>query len=106
MEFIETWWKSLNDALFVKKLSSEFWECIIVMFQLGDDFTHLVSQWLFLCTTCLDSKPMHFASKSVEFLHASLYHWSLKIKLSFDLSCYIWKSLGGDISCCNFFPHW
>ena len=61
---------------------------------------------LFLCTTCLDSKPMHFASKSSEFLHASLYHWSLKNKLSFDLSRYIWKSLGGDTSCCNFFPHW
>ena len=24
MEFIETWWKWRNDALFVKKLSSEF----------------------------------------------------------------------------------
>ena len=74
------------------------------MFQLGDDFTHLVSQWLFLCTTFLDSKPMHFASKSVEFLHASLYHWSLKNKLTLDLSRYIWKSLAGDTSCCNFFP--
>ena len=43
------------------------------MFQLGDDFTHFVSQWLFLCTTFLDSKPMHFASKSVDtpgILHA------------------------------------
>ena len=106
MEFIETWWISPNDALFVKKLSSEFCECIIVMFQLGDDFPHLVSQWLFLCTTCLDSKPMHFASKSVEFLHASLYRWCLKNKLIFDLSCYVWKSLGGDTSCCKFFPHW
>ena len=62
--------------------------------------------FLFLCTTCLDSKPMHFASKSVNFLHASLYHWSLKNKVSFDLSRYISKSLGGDTSCCNFFPHW
>ena len=103
MEFIETWWKSLNDALFVKKLSSEFWECIIVMFQLGDDFTHLVSQWLFLCTTCFDSKPLHFALNSVEFLHASLYRWSLKNKLTLDLSRYIWKSLAGDTACCNFF---
>ena len=32
---------------------------------------------LFLCTTCLDSKPLHFAPNSVEFLHASLSHWSL-----------------------------
>ena len=73
----------------MKKLSSEFYKFIIGMFQLGDDFTHLVSQWLFLCTTFLDSKPMHFASKSVEFLHALLYRWSLKNKLSFDLSRYI-----------------
>ena len=49
---------------------------------------------LFLCTTCLDSKPLHFAPNSVEFLHASLYHWSLKNKLTLDLSRYIWKSLG------------
>ena len=38
MEFIETWWKCPNEALFVKKLSLEFWKCIIVMFQLGHDF--------------------------------------------------------------------
>ena len=49
MEFIETWWKSPNDALFVKKLSSEFWECIIVMFQLGYDFTQFASQ----CSFCV-----------------------------------------------------
>ena len=38
MEFIGTWWKCPNDALFVKKLGSEFWKCIIVMFQLRHDF--------------------------------------------------------------------
>ena len=58
---------------------------------------------LFLCSTCLDSKPLHFASKSSEFLHTSLYHWSLKNKLTLDLSRYIWKSLAGDTSFCNFF---
>ena len=79
------------------------WKCIIVTFQLAHDFTHLASQWLFLCATCLNSEPLHFASKSVEFLHASLYHWSFKNKLTLDLSCYIWKSLVGDTSCCNFF---
>ena len=57
---------------------------------------------LSLCATCLDSEPFHFASKSVEFFHASLYHWSLKNKLTLDLSRYIWKSLVGDICCCNF----
>ena len=69
------------------------------------DFTHLVSEWLFLYATCLDSEPLHFASKSVEFLHVSLYRWSLKNKLTLDLSCYILKSLVGDTPCCNFFPH-
>ena len=42
------------------------------------DFTHLASQGLFLCSACLDSEPLNFASKSVEFVHASLYHWSVK----------------------------
>ena len=42
------------------------------------------------------------ASKSVEIVHASLYHWSLKNKVSLDLSSYFWKSLVGDTSCCNF----
>ena len=74
-----------------------------VVFQLAHDFTHLASQWLFLCVTCLNSEPLHFALKSVEFLHASLYHWSLKNKLALDLSRYIWKRLMGDTSCCNFF---
>ena len=71
----------------------------------GHDFTPLASQGLFLCGTCLDSEPLHFASKSVEFVHASLYHFSLKNKLTLLLSCYIWKSLLRDTSCCNFFPH-
>ena len=57
----------------------------------------------YLCGTCLDSEPLHFASKSVENLHASLYHWSLQNKLTLDLPRYIWKSLVGDTSCCNFF---
>ena len=48
---------------------------------------------------------MHFASKSVEVMHASLYHWSLKNKLTLVLSRCIWKTLGGDTSCCKFFPH-
>ena len=63
------------------------------MFQLAHDFTHLALQWLFLYATCLDSEPFHFASKSVEFLHASLYHGSLENKLTLDLSPCIWKSL-------------
>ena len=71
----------------------------------GHDFTPLASQGLFLCGTCLDSEPLHFASKSVEFVHASLYHWSLKNKLTLELSRYIWKSLLRDTSCCNFSPH-
>ena len=54
MEFIETLWKWPNDTLFVKKLCSELLKCIIVIFQLADDFAHLVSQWLFLCSTCPD----------------------------------------------------
>ena len=102
LEIIETWWKWPNDALFVKKPSLEFWKCIIVMFQLGHDFTHLASQWLFLCVTCLDSEPLHFASKRVEFLHASLYYWSLENELTLDLSLYICRSLVADTSCCNF----
>ena len=105
MEFIETWWKWPNDALLLKKLSLEFWKCIIVMFQLAHDFTHLAWQWLFLCATFLDSEPFHFASKSVEFLHASLYHGSLENKLTLDLSPCIWKSSVGDTSCCNFISH-
>ena len=71
----------------------------------GHDFTPLASQGLFLCGTCLDSEPLHFASKSVEFVHASLYHWSLKNKLTLHLSRYIWKRLLRDTSCCNFSPH-
>ena len=89
----------------MKNLSLEFWKCIIVMFQLAHDFTHLACQWLFLCATCLDSEPFHFASKSVAFLHASLYHGSLENKLTLDLSRYIWKSSVGDTSCCNFISH-
>ena len=103
MEFIETLWKWPNDVLFVKKLCSEFWECIIVMFQLAHDFTYLASLWLFLCATFLDSEPLHFASKSVEFLHASLYHLSLKNKLNLDLSRYIWKRLLADTLVVTFF---
>ena len=68
------------------------------------DFTHVASKWVFFCATCLDSEPLHFASKSVEFLHVPLYHRSLKNKLTLDLSRYMWKSLVGDTSCCNFFP--
>ena len=105
MVFIETWWKWPNDALLLKKPSLEFWKCIIVMFQLAHDFTHLAWQWLFLCATYLDSEPFHFASKSVEFLHASLYHGSLENKLTLDLSPCIWKSSVGDTSCCNFISH-
>ena len=76
---------------------------VSLYFNLPHGFTHLASQWLFLCATCLDSEPLHFASKSVEILHASLYCCSLKNKLTLDLSHYIWKSLVGDTSCCNFF---
>ena len=72
MEFIETLWKWPNDALFVKKLGSEFFQCIIVMFQLAHDFTHLASKWLSVCSTCLDSEPLDIVSKLVEFWHASL----------------------------------
>ena len=62
-------------------------------------------QWLFLCATCLDSEPLHFAPKSAEILRAALYHWSLKNKLTLDLCRYIWRSLDVDTSCCNIFPH-
>ena len=58
---------------------------------------------LSMCT-CLDLEPLNFALKLVEFFHASLYHWSLKNKLTLDLSRYVLKSLVGDICCCNFFP--
>ena len=91
--------------MFAKKLSLEFLNCIIVMFQLAYDFSHLASKWLCLCATCLDPEPFHFASKSAEIFHASLYCWSLKKKLTLDLSHYIWRSLVGDSSCCNLFRH-
>ena len=74
------------------------------MFLLAHDFTHLASKWLFVCSTFLDSEPLYIASKSVEFLHASLLYWSLKNKLTLDLSHYIWKGLLGDTSHCNFIP--
>ena len=35
---------------------------------------------LFLCTTCLDSKPMHFASKSVNFCMHHCITGLLRIK--------------------------
>ena len=89
--------------MFAKKLSLEFLKCIIVMF--AHDFSHLASKWLFLWATCLDPEPFHFALKSAEIFHASLYCWSLKNKLTLDLSHYIWKSLVGDTSYCNLFPH-
>ena len=60
-------------------------------------------QWLFLCPTCLCIEPLHFTSESVEFFHASLYRWSLKNKLTLDLSCYIWKRLVGDNNVVTFF---
>ena len=49
IKFIETWRKSPNDALFVKKLSLQFWKCIIGMFHHAYDFAHLACEWLFLC---------------------------------------------------------
>ena len=73
------------------------------MFQLTHHFTHLAFKWLFLCAMCLDSEPLHFASKSVEFSHASLYRWSLKDKLTLDLSRYIWASILEDTSFLTFF---
>ena len=75
------------------------------MFQLVHDFTHLASQWLFPYATGLYLEPSHFASKSVEILHASLYHWSVLNELTLDLSRYGWKSVVGDTTCCNFFRH-
>ena len=75
------------------------------MFQLALYFTHVASRWLFICAAYVGSESLHFALKSVEILLASLYHWSVKNKLTFDLSRYIWNSLVGDTSCCNFFPH-
>ena len=54
-------------------------------------------------STCLDLEPFHFASKSVEFWHASLYRSSLKNKLTLDLSHYIWKSFVADACFPNFF---
>ena len=89
--------------MFAKKLSLEFLTCIIVMFELAHDFSHLASKWLFLCATCLHPEPFHFASKSAEIFHASLFFCSLENKLTLDLSDYIWKSLVGDTSCCNLF---
>ena len=78
----------------------------MVMFQLVHDFTsHLASQWLFPCATCLHSVALHFASKSVKILQASLYHWSVLNERTLDLSRYGWKSLVGDTTCCYFFPH-
>ena len=47
--FIETWWNCLNEPLFVKKHSLEFWKCIIVMFEFAHDFTHF-SVPITLCT--------------------------------------------------------
>ena len=73
------------------------------MFQFSHVFTYLASQWHFLYATCLDSEPLHFASKSVEISHVLLQHFSLKNELTLDLSRYIWKSLVGDTSFCNFF---
>ena len=57
------------------------------MFQLAHDFTHLVSQWLFLCATSLESEPLNFASKSVETLtlNAPLYLWSGEIPFKCDV---------------------
>ena len=89
MKFIETWWKWQSAALFLKKLGSEFWKCIILIFRLAHDFTHLAFERLFLCATCLDSEPLHFTSKSVEHLHALLYHWTLQNKRTLDLSRYM-----------------
>ena len=74
------------------------------MFHLAYDFAHLACKWLYLCATYIDSEPLHFVSKSVEIFHASLCHWSLGNKLTLDLSRYIWKSLAGETSCCNFLP--
>ena len=74
------------------------------MFHLAYDFAHLACKWLYLCATYIDSEPLHFVSKSVEIFHASLFHWSLGNKPTLDLSRYIWKSLAGETSCCNFLP--
>ena len=60
--------------------------------QLAHDLPIWPPNCSFYLLTCLDSKPFHFASKSVEFWDVSLYRWSLKNKLNLDLSCYIWKA--------------
>ena len=53
----------------------------------------------------LDSETFaFFHRKQLNFFHASLYRWvSFKIKLTLDLSRYIWKSVGRDTWTCNFF---
>ena len=85
----------MTHCLIVKKVSLDFWKRIMVMFKLVHDFTHLASKWVF--------RTFAFYIKRVEILHASLYQWSLKNKLTLDLSRYIGKRLVGDTSCCNFF---
>ena len=40
MKFFETWLKCPNEAFFMKKLSLECWECIIVIFHLVHYFAH------------------------------------------------------------------
>ena len=90
----------------MKKLSLEVWKCIIGMFHLAYDFAHLACKWLFVCATYIDSEPLDFASKSVEIFHASCATGLFRNKLTLDLSRYIWKSLEGETSCCNFFPDW
>ena len=72
-----------------KKLCLEFREGIIrYCFSLAMIFTYLPWQWLYICSSCLDSEPLHFfIGKQLNFFHASTVTAGLfKIKLTLDLS--------------------
>ena len=86
---------NLNDALLMKKLILEFSKCIIVIFQLVHDFTHLASKWVFFVLTVLIKNLRIFHPIQSKFCmnHCTT---GLMNKVTLDLSRYGWKSLVGD----------
>ena len=78
---------NLNDALLMKKLILEFSKCIIVIFQLVHDFTHLASKWVFFVLI------FHPIQSKFGMNHCTT---GLMNKVTLDLSRYGWKSLVGD----------
>ena len=89
----ETLHKWPNQSLLKKKLTLDYFEHILVLWQTLHDFTYMLSK-AFLSGILVDFATHHTASKSFEILHASSNHCLLIRKLSLmELWCTAYRFL-------------